>query len=79
MVEEEKLSEVRATSDRFGGGRGKVVRSKGQLRTGLVVEQEKLSELRSTSDRFGGGRGKVVRSKGNFGQVWWWKRKSCQK
>ena len=41
------------------------------------MEEEKLSELGSTSARFGDGRGKAVRTKANFGQVWWWKRKSC--
>ncbi|GAM12094.1 hypothetical protein SAMD00020551_0213 [Mesobacillus selenatarsenatis SF-1] len=31
MLEEEKLSEVRATSDRFGVERGKAARSKGNF------------------------------------------------
>ncbi|GAM12511.1 hypothetical protein SAMD00020551_0646 [Mesobacillus selenatarsenatis SF-1] len=31
MLKEEKLSEVRATSDRFDGGRGKPVRTKGNF------------------------------------------------
>jgi hypothetical protein len=41
------------------------------------VEEEKLSELEPPSDRFGLGRGKAVRTRASFGQVWWWKRKSC--
>ncbi|MBT2684594.1 hypothetical protein J7E42_13280 [Bacillus sp. ISL-37] len=43
-----------------------------------MVEEEKLSELRATSDRFGVEREKAVRTKADFGQVWWWNRKSCQ-
>ncbi len=43
------------------------------------MEGEKLSEVRWTLDRIGGGRRKAVRSKADFGQVWGWKGKSCQK
>jgi hypothetical protein len=43
-----------------------------------MVEEEKLSESEPTSDRFGMNRGKAVRARATFGQLGWWKRKSCQ-
>jgi hypothetical protein len=43
----------------------------------LVLKEEKLSEPELALDRFSSGRGKAVRTRASFGQVWWWKRKSC--
>ncbi|WP_214906454.1 hypothetical protein [Bacillus sp. ISL-55] len=44
VLEEKKLSELGSTSDRFGGGRGKAVRTRSNFRQGSAVKEEKLSE-----------------------------------
>jgi sorbitol-specific phosphotransferase system component IIA len=58
----EKLSELGATLDRFGGNQRKSCPNLVELQTGLEEISEKLSELGATSARFEGNQRKAVRT-----------------
>ncbi|WP_226642140.1 hypothetical protein [Mesobacillus subterraneus] len=78
-MEEQKLSEVNAGSDKTAYGRSENCPKSSQVRTKQLMEEQILSEVIPGSDKTASGRIEIVRSHPRFGQNSLWKSRNCPK